>query len=56
MCGRRLSRLNTIRMVVVCMSKYVIVVESGADVTPELRERYGIVSVPIHEQKQQSLR
>ena len=48
MCGRRLSRLNTIRMVVVCMSKYVIVVESGADVTPELRERYGIVSVPMH--------
>lgn len=30
------------------MSKYVIVVESGADVTPELRERYGIVSVPMH--------
>lgn len=32
----------------VCMSKYVIVVESGADVTPELREHYGIVSVPMH--------
>ena len=30
------------------MGKYVIVVESGADVTPELCERYGIVSVPMH--------
>lgn len=30
------------------MGKYVIVVESGSDVTPELCERYGIVRVPMH--------
>lgn len=30
------------------MAKYVIVVESGSDVTPELCERYGIVPVPMH--------
>lgn len=30
------------------VGKYVIVVESGADVTPELCERYDIVSVPMH--------
>lgn len=30
------------------MGKYVIVVESGADVTDELSERYGIVRVPMH--------
>ena len=31
------------RWVVIIMGKYVIVVESGSDVTPELCERYGIV-------------
>ena len=30
------------------MGKYVIVVESGSDVTPRLCERYGIVRVPMH--------
>lgn len=30
------------------MGKYVIVVESGADVSPEQSERYGIVVVPMH--------
>ena len=30
------------------MSEYVIVVESGADVSPEQAERYGIVTVPMH--------
>lgn len=30
------------------MGKYVIVVESGSDVKPELCERYGIVPVPMH--------
>lgn len=30
------------------MGKYVLVVESGADVTDELSERYGIVRVPMH--------
>ena len=30
------------------MGKYVIVVESGADVSPELCERHGIVVVPMH--------
>jgi DegV family protein with EDD domain len=30
------------------MPKYVIVVESGADVPPELVERYGITVVPMH--------
>ena len=30
------------------MSKYVLVVESGADVTDELSERYGIACVPMH--------
>lgn len=30
------------------MGKYIIVVESGSDVTPELCERYGIVRVPMH--------
>ena len=30
------------------MGKYVIVAESGSDVTPELCERYGIVRVPMH--------
>ena len=30
------------------MGKYVIVVESGSDVTPDLCERYGIVRVPMH--------
>ena len=32
----------------IIMGKYVIVVESGSDVTPELCERYGIVRVPMH--------
>ena len=32
----------------IVMGKYVIVVESGSDVTPELCERYGIVRVPMH--------
>ena len=36
------------RWVVIIMGKYVIVVESGSDVTPELCERYGIVRVPMH--------
>ena len=36
------------RWVVILMGKYVIVVESGSDVTPELCERYGIVRVPMH--------
>lgn len=30
------------------MGKYVLVVESGADATPELCERYGIMRVPMH--------
>lgn len=30
------------------MGKYVIVVESGSDVSPEQCERYGIVIVPMH--------
>lgn len=30
------------------MGKYVIVLESGSDVSPELCERYNIVSVPMH--------
>lgn len=30
------------------MGKYVIVLESGLDVSPELCERYNIVSVPMH--------
>ena len=37
-----------LRWVVIIMDKYVIVVESGSDVTPELCERYGIVRVPMH--------
>ena len=36
-----------LRWVVIIMGKYVIVVESGSDVTPELCERYGIVRVPM---------
>ena len=36
------------RWVVILMGKYVIVVESGSDVTPELCERYGIVRGPMH--------
>ena len=34
---------STLRWVVIIMGKYVIVVESGSDVTPELCERHGIV-------------
>lgn len=30
------------------MNEYVIVVESGADLAPDLAERYGIVTVPMH--------
>ncbi len=30
------------------MGKYVIVVESGSDVSPEQCERYGIAIVPMH--------
>ena len=30
------------------MGKYVIVVESGSDVSSEQCERYGIVIVPMH--------
>ena len=47
---RRVSCIEkpTSRWVVIIMGKYVIVVESGSDVTPELCERYGIVRVPMH--------